>query len=192
MEFCDATLLQYGLGQYKGPIPSEEDGLYQLARGLDYINSQQLTHRNIKPSNVLISGTQQPELQLKWSDFGLSKMMDECGTYSPNTPSGVYDWMAPEILNDLTNVDVPRPGQIVLRRNTALSDIFSAGCVFFFFLEPPLHPFGNEAFIRANISEGNPIYLESKYTIFTAIKASVYILLFFNPQNYAKTILHLI
>ena len=163
MEFCDATLLQYGMGQYKGPMPSEEDCLYQMATGLDYIHSQQLAHQNIKPSNVLISKNQ--TVQLKWSDFELSKKMDECGTYSPNTPSGVYDWMAPEIIDDLINMDVPRPGQIILRRNAALSDIFSAGCVFFFFLEPPLHPFGNEAFIRANISEGNPIYLESKYTI---------------------------
>lgn len=163
MELCVATLQQYGKGQYTGPMPSEEDGLCQMASGLDYIHSHQLAHRNIKPSNVLISGTQ--SVQLKWSDFGLSKTMGECRSYSPNAPVGTYDWMAPEILKDLIeclDTDEPIPGQIVLKRGTIASDIFSAGCLFFFFLEPPLHPFGNEAFIRANITEGNPIFLGSK------------------------------
>lgn len=161
---------QYGSGGYKGPIPSVKVGLYQMACGLDYIHSHQLIHRNIKPSNVLISGTN-PVL-LKWSDFGLSKATDDPGSYTPNAPMGTYDWMAPEILREVMRTDKSsesNPAAIA----TTFSDIFSAGCVFFFFLKSPLHPFGHEAQIRVNILEGNPLNLESmKFISFHSIHSS--------------------
>lgn len=163
IELCSATLKEYGSGQYKGPIPSEGQGVYQMACGLDYIHSQKLIHRDIKPSNVLISGTK--PVQLKWSDFGLSKAMDEPGTFTSNAPKGTYDWMAPEILRDVMDSSKSGPGLNPAAMATTFSDIFSAGCVFFFFLEPPLHPFGHEAQIPFNILEGNPLYLQESIEI---------------------------
>ena len=167
---CNATLKQYGSGEYKGPIPSEAQGLYQMACGLRYIHSQKLIHRDIKPSNVLISGTK--SVQLKWSDFSLNKATDEPGTFTPNAPPGTYDWMAPEILRDLMD-DSKSSDESSNSVATTFSNIFSAGCVFFFFVEPPLHPFGHEAQIRFNISEGNPLYLlESIGIIFPQLNIS--------------------
>ena len=96
-----------------------------MACGLDYIHSQKLIHRDIKPSNVLISGTE--SVQLKWSDFALSKATDEPGIFTLNAPPGTYDWMAPEILRDLMDSSKFSSNPI----DTTLIDIFSAGCVFF-------------------------------------------------------------
>ena len=69
--------------------------------------------------------------------------------------------MAPEILelvdiseNDLADI-----------RATVQSDIFSTGCVFFYFITRGIHPFGEGVRIMANILSDSPVnIIQRKYT----------------------------
>ena len=147
LELCDASLDYYFLpdahkNKYNGHIPSDRDAFIQMAEGLDYIHSEGLVHRDVKPGNVLISIINDNSVLLKWSDFGLSKPVNERGTYTSSGVKGTYDWLAPEILkmmeddpDDTNTGDSPK-------RGTIKSDTFSAGEVFFYMLSGGNHPFG--------------------------------------------------
>ena len=93
MELCAGTLGEVIDKTYKGPAyPSDPIVLYQIADGLDYIHSQKLIHRDIKPDNILISMNG----QLKLSDFGLSKQISTRDTCSMSGMKGTLLWMAPD------------------------------------------------------------------------------------------------
>jgi serine/threonine-protein kinase/endoribonuclease IRE1 len=142
-------------------MPSDKEVLLQMATGLQYIHSQNLIHRDVKPGNILISGDR-PSV-LKWSDFGLSKYIinkkdEENNTEDWSFPQGTEGWMAPEMIrigekfNDEDNSNVGQE-----------CDIFSLGCVFYFFLFSASHPFGNKSHERKmNVMAGNPINFKSK------------------------------
>ena len=135
MEKCSTSLEDYcrqpQLFHGVIPMPSDKEVLLQMAKGLQYIHSQELIHRDVKPGNILISGDD-PAV-IKWTDFGVSKMVKNKDGEPWTCRQGTQGWMAPEVL--------------LLSDNKSLiagekSDIFSLGCVFFFFLTPALHPFG--------------------------------------------------
>lgn len=93
LELCSASLDQCFLTdrdpkKYKGPLPSDVEVVLQLAKGLEYIHSKKMVHRNIKPENVMISATN-PVL-IKWSDFGLCKPVSHKGTFSMNGLSLIH------------------------------------------------------------------------------------------------------
>ncbi len=81
------------------PIPWRDavELLLPIAGALDYAHSQQMIHRDVKPSNILLTDRGHPML----SDFGLAKMMEEPGLSSLSSTSGVLgvgtpEYMAPE------------------------------------------------------------------------------------------------
>lgn len=126
--------------KYRGPRPSKEDGLLQMADGLHYLHSKRLIHREIKPQNVLISAT--TPVLLKWTGFGYVKEVSARGSYSFR--SGVhaqFEWTAPEILKLIGDPSESN------KRGTIKSDIFSAGLVFFCWLTDGVHPFGDSSVI---------------------------------------------
>jgi serine/threonine protein kinase len=153
MELCAASLQDFIKGKYEGPMPTDEQVLFQLANGLEYIHSMGILHRDIKPENILISLTK--PVQMKWSDFGLSKPVNENGSFSLSGLRRTYNWMPPEEINMIEleeNADH--------MRGSVKSDIFSAGCVFIFFLLRGLHPFGdklNDRNIQNNVLSGYPV-----------------------------------
>ena len=63
--------------------------MYQLAIGLEHIHEQGLVHRDLKPENVLIwVSPKNGEVLMKWADFGLSKSVNERGTFSMSGVKG--------------------------------------------------------------------------------------------------------
>ncbi len=159
-------------------MPPREDVLYQLAQGLKYIHEMGMTHRDIKPENVLIwVNPKNNQVLMKWADFGLSKKVNERGTYTMSaTIKGTLNWFAPEILKlilqeeELTEGSegsTSSPG----RRGTVKSDVFAEGLVFGYFYLDGEHIFGNihsqTMTIINNIKKNNLVNISSKcFSIF--------------------------
>ncbi len=116
-------------------MPTDEQVLFQLANGLDYIHSKKLVHREVKPTNVLISITN--PVQMKYCDFGFSQEVNEKGACTVSKIRGSPDWFSPEELR--VRYEITRKKRVYLK-----SDIFSAGCVFIYFLLRGKHPFGDQ------------------------------------------------
>jgi len=161
-ELCTGSLDQVFLHEddpqkYRGPpLPRHINVLLQLAEGLAYIHSKGLVHRDIKPANVLISisNTEPAVAILKWADFGLTKETDECGTYEMSGQRGTLYWMAPEILAYFNRKGPSGPNNF-----TYLTDVFSAGCLFFSVVTCGTHPFGDSILtdVPPNILSNNPV-----------------------------------
>ena len=89
--------------------------LLPVAHALEYAHSQNIIHRDVKPSNILITQSNEPML----GDFGIAKMLESEGTTAltgTGVGVGTPEYMAPEQWT----------GQV-----TAQSDIYSLGVVFF-------------------------------------------------------------
>lgn len=132
LELCDASLDQIlflkdgiseDLKKYKGFIPTQEQVVFQLARGLTFIHNNDIVHRDIKPENVLIVSSPNGPI-LKWADFGLSRPVNLNGSYTMSGVKGTRKWMAPELL-ELDDEDSKLQNE---HKGTILSDVISAGC----------------------------------------------------------------
>jgi serine/threonine protein kinase len=164
LEFCDASLEKLFLkeddpNKYRGPMPPDTKVLLQLAKGLEYIHQMGLVHRDIKPQNVLIhldSATQQ--VVMKWADFGLSKEVNERGTFTMTGVRGTQDYFAPEILKLLDEASSTE--NEAQKRGTVKSDVFAEGLVFGYFLSGGVHPFGTTSHqIQTNLRTNEPANL---------------------------------
>jgi serine/threonine protein kinase len=143
-ELCATDLDRYLEGKHRQiRLPPDEEALLQLTKGLHYIHTMGVIHRDIKPGNILISKTN-PVL-MKWGDFGFSKVTNNRGSTSMSGFRGTQCWMAPEILPLRQNKN---------GRGSKQSDTFSAGCVFFYFMKRKVHPFGKPKSAEGNISRG--------------------------------------
>ncbi|OQE10641.1 hypothetical protein PENFLA_c084G07900 [Penicillium flavigenum] len=93
------------------PIESEfvQFFLYQILRGLKYVHSAGVIHRNLRPSNILINGN----CDLKICNFGLARV-DEPGM-TGDVATGHYT--APEVMLTWLEYDEK-------------IDIWGAGCIF--------------------------------------------------------------
>ncbi len=143
-------------------MPLREDVLYQLAIGLEYIHKSGLVHRDIKPANVLIwVSPKNGEVFMKWADFGLSKPVNERGTFTMSGVKGTKDWLAPELLKLLNDGDTQDELE-AKQRGTIQTDVFAEGLVLGYYLMDGQHPFGSPVQIAANILMNNPVNQSSK------------------------------
>lgn len=90
--------------------------LYQILRGMKYVHSAQVIHRDLKPRNLLVNAN----CDLKICDFGLARVnfSDKEFQTCPMTEYVCTRWYrAPEVLCSWTNY-------------TSAIDIWSIGCIF--------------------------------------------------------------
>ena len=155
LELCESTLEDFIRGKIKSLEMEANDlnCLHQMACGVQYIHSQSVVHRDIKPSNVLVSKSDTNFL-LKISSFGLSKYTSGTGSFSLSGVKGTPIYMAPEMLKLSDRSEG-------LARGSLASDVFSLGCVFFYFITRGLHPFGDGYHTMIKIITGNAVNLHS-------------------------------
>uniref|UniRef100_A0A914V853 non-specific serine/threonine protein kinase n=1 Tax=Plectus sambesii TaxID=2011161 RepID=A0A914V853_9BILA len=114
--------------------------LENLACGVAYLHSAKIVHRDIKPTNILLTKPKNGEMRAKISDFGLSKVQrPERGSVTRSGLRGSPGWTAPEMY------DSTKP------TTTHAMDIFSLGCVFYYTLTVGEHPFGDHYRREGNI-----------------------------------------
>jgi mitogen-activated protein kinase 1/3/mitogen-activated protein kinase 6 len=105
----------------KSPQPLSDDHcqffLYQIFRGLKYVHSAMVIHRDLKPRNLLVNSN----CDLKICDFGLARLHHEGGDNTGACPMTEYvctRWFrAPEVLCSWTDY-------------SKAVDIWSVGCIF--------------------------------------------------------------
>jgi len=108
------------------PLPQAINFILQISSALAHAAMHGVTHRDVKPSNILI--TEQGHAKL--IDMGLARLFKTSDSENDLTASGVtlgtFDYISPEQALDPRNADVR-------------SDIYSLGCTFFFMLtgQPP-------------------------------------------------------
>jgi serine/threonine protein kinase len=86
-------------------LPVALDIMLQMAEAMQYLHRKKITHRDLKSPNMLINPAQIPEIaeagyvDVKVADFGISKIINNTSTFSPQTlKKGTPRWMAPELM----------------------------------------------------------------------------------------------
>jgi len=150
---CSGTLDDYFNGRYHGPkFKSEKEILFQATQGLAYLHSLKIIHRDIKPTNILISLLKGNggEPQIKLADFGLSKILrvdqEDYTNSNPSNPSGTREWIAPEAHDP--------------KRCGYKEDVWALGLIIGFTLSGGKHPFGEDLDERSSrIKKKEPMIL---------------------------------
>jgi eukaryotic-like serine/threonine-protein kinase len=95
MEYVDGGDLKTFLQQHQ-PLSFDLAAklLYQLAAALHHSHSQNIIHRDLKPQNILLDQNH----QVKVSDFGIAKALDDTGVTKTGAMMGTAAYMSPEHL----------------------------------------------------------------------------------------------
>ncbi|KAF6157375.1 hypothetical protein GIB67_004313, partial [Kingdonia uniflora] len=89
-----------------------------IARGMQYLHSQGVLHRDLKSENLLLG----EDMSVRVADFGISCLESQCGSGKGFT--GTYRWMAPEMIKEkhhTRKVDVYSYGIVLWELLTALT-----------------------------------------------------------------------
>src|SRR5262245_40781490 len=142
-----------------GDIPPERALaiLTQVAEALDGAHDVGLTHRDIKPQNILIGGNDHAYL----ADFGLTQASDEVSLPETGQFIGTIDYVAPE--------------QVQGQGATPRSDVYSLTAVLYEALcgEVPFPRHNEAAVLYAHISEPPPRITERRSELPSEIDAVI-------------------
>ncbi len=137
MEYLDGLSLAE-LSQRLGPLPLPEacELIRQAALGLQFAHENGLVHRDVKPSNLMLTRRG----QVKVLDLGLVRYREEAVAGAEMTSEGdtmgTPDYMAPEQAKDSRHVDIR-------------ADIYSLGCTLYTLLAGR-PPFSGEKYAGRN------------------------------------------
>nr|CAH0098718.1 unnamed protein product [Daphnia galeata] len=149
LDLCTADMEDFCEQKYIGPMPPDDKVFLQTVSGVEYIHSQNLLHRDIKPTNVLVSSSSPVHIKVSEVTWQPKKISD---IFNQSECKPLPYWMATESLEQLQLGCEPD--------ETIATDIFSTGCVLFYFLTRGTHPFGNSPiWLSVNIVEHNPVEL---------------------------------
>ena len=105
LEYCDGHDLDFHLKQHKTIAEREARSIVmQVTSALKYLNEIKppIIHYDLKPGNILLTGNNVISGDIKITDFGLSKIMDE-DSYNPqegmdltSQGAGTYWYLPPE------------------------------------------------------------------------------------------------
>ena len=137
-ELCDANLIDYITAKqveekmifFKPPgsdnLPFHLDLLHQTAHGLKYLHDKKIIHRNIHPSNILLTFTSQNQTVAKLGGFCYSKQLPDQKEVFISSQETTSTFMARESHE---------------QRWSKESDIFALGILMYFTLTNGKHPF---------------------------------------------------
>jgi len=136
LEFVDGKDLHDFIGR-KGKLEPAQarEILTQAARALEHAHSLGMVHRDVKPSNFLVS-EEGGRLHVKLADMGLARMTgdEDAKITKDHTTVGTIDYMAPEQANNSRAADIR-------------SDLYSLGCTLYHMLA------GHSPFPKGSIPE---------------------------------------
>ncbi|ELR20409.1 serine/threonine protein kinase, putative [Acanthamoeba castellanii str. Neff] len=96
------------------PLPLRIKIAYHAAKGMHFLHSSGIVHRDLKSLNLLLDS----KWNVKVADFGLTQSKEQLARYEPTWQAeGSLHWMAPEVLNEAPEIDY------------AMADIYSFGIV---------------------------------------------------------------
>ena len=139
-EFLLGRTVQDKIGQLGNLWPEEAAKIaMEVAMALDEASAMEIVHRDVKPSNIIISN----DGRIKLADFGLACSISEYRPRRTGNPTGTPAYMSPEQCRE--------------EKLTCQSDIYSLGITLFHMLAGRIPFDGRSAEIIAGHLSPNPV-----------------------------------